>query len=166
MVSQVWPLLAFLGFFLATALAYLARSGDQVPTEMAWGLFEPAALGLTASFALHESAHAIALKRIHSVTHIAMDRAAWRTSVIPEGTMTARQMAGVALVGPGSCVVVGALIWLSDLDRPLAWWYLAHAVFLLPVFGDGRALRHSLRMARKQPCGEDTSPRAPKAPAP
>ncbi len=149
----MWPLLAFLSLLLAAALAYLARSGDHVPAEMAWGLFKPATLGLVASFALHESAHAIVLKRIRSVTHIAIDRTAWRTSVIPEGTMTARQMAGVALVGPCSCVIVGSLLWLPDLDRPLAWWHLAHAVFLLPCFGDGRALRHSLRTARKQQPG-------------
>ncbi|WP_146252255.1 hypothetical protein [Streptomyces carminius] len=155
MAAQVWPLLVFLGLFLAAALAWFARSGDRVPAEMAWGVFEAAALGLVASFALHESAHVVALRRVRTVTRIALERTAWRTSVVPEGTMTARQTAGVALAGPLSCVAVGALLWLPDLDRSLAWWYLAHAAFLLPLFGDGRALRHALRTARgRRPAGE------------
>ncbi len=124
---------------------------------MAWGFFKTAALGLVASFVLHESAHAIALKRIHTITHIAVDRSAWRTSVVADGTMTARQMAGVALVGPLSCAGVGALLWLSGLDRPLAWWHLAHVVFLLPFFGDGRALRNALRTAEKTAPPKDLS---------
>ncbi|MGW3508225.1 hypothetical protein [Streptomyces sp. NPDC000994] len=152
--AQVWPLLVFLGLFQAAALAYLARSGDSVPAEMAWTLFKPSALGLVASFALHEAAHVIILKRIHTVTHIAISRTAWRTSVIPEGTMTAHQMAGVALAGPFSCVIVGALLWLSGLDDFLAWWYIAHVVFLMPFFGDGRTLHHSIRMARGQSAKE------------
>ncbi|MFI7357542.1 hypothetical protein ACIBTP_26915 [Streptomyces avidinii] len=143
--AQVWPLLAFAGVLLATALVWMARSGDPVPVSLAWVLLvKPAALGLVAGFALHESAHVLVLKRIRTVTHIAIERTAWRTSVIPEGTMTARQTAVVALAGPSACVAVGGLLWLSGLDRSLAWWYLAHIMFLLPFFGDGRALWHSL----------------------
>ena len=144
--AQVWPLLAFAGVLLAVALVWMARSGDPIPASMAWVLLvKPATLGLVASFALHESAHVLVLKRIRTVTHIAIERTAWRTSVIPEGTMTATQTAVVALAGPSACVAVGALLWLSGLDRSLAWWYLAHIVFLLPFFGDGRALWYSLR---------------------
>ncbi|GAA2633727.1 hypothetical protein [Streptomyces vastus] len=144
--AQVWPLLAFAGVLLAVALAWRARSGDPVPAEMAWiVLVKPATLGLVAPFALHESAHALVLKRIRTVTHITIERTAWRTSVIPEGAMTARQTAVVALAGPSACIAVGALLWLPGLDRTLAWWYLAHIVFLLPFFGDGRALWHSFR---------------------
>ncbi|WKK26999.1 hypothetical protein QZH56_16240 [Streptomyces olivoreticuli] len=144
--TQVWPLLAFAGALLAAALFWMARSGDPVPASMAWALLaKPAALGLVASFALHESAHVLVLKRIRTVTHIAIERTAWRTSVIPQGTMTARQTATVALAGPSVCVAVGTLLWLSGLDRPLSWWYLAHVVFLLPLFGDGQALWRSFR---------------------
>ncbi|MBP2329748.1 hypothetical protein JOF56_010133 [Kibdelosporangium banguiense] len=153
--AQVWPLLVFLGAFLAIALAWLARSGDSTPAEMAWWLFKAAALGLVGSFALHESAHVMVLKRIRTVTHIAIDRMAWRTSVLPQGTMTGRQIAGVAIAGPFFCVVVGAVLWASRLDRSLAWWYLAHGVFLLPFFGDGRSLRQGLRTPWRQPAKKD-----------
>ncbi|MGR8012315.1 hypothetical protein [Streptomyces hypolithicus] len=158
MAVQVWPLLAFAGVLLAVALVWMARSGDPVPASLAWVLLvKPAGLGLVASFALHESAHVLVLKRIRTVTHIAIERTAWRTSVIPEGTMTARQTAVVALAGPSACVGVGALLWLSGLDRYLAWWYLAHIVFLLPFFGDGRALWHSFRATWRQPAKDDRS---------
>ncbi|SCK06219.1 hypothetical protein [Streptomyces sp. WMMB 322] len=144
--AQVWPLLAFVGVLWAAALVWMARSGDSVPATMAWVLLvKPAALGLVAAFALHESAHVVVLKRIGTVTHIAVERTVLRTSVVPEGTMTARQAAAVALSGPSACFAVGAVLWLSGLDRSLSWWYLAHIVFLLPFFGDGRALRQSLR---------------------
>ena len=152
--AQVWPLLAFAGVLQAMALVWMARSGDPVPAEMAWMLLvKPAALGLVAPFALHESAHGLVLKRIRTVTHIAIERTAWRTSVIPEGTMSARQTAVVALAGPSACVAVGALLWLPGLDRSLAWWYLAHIVFLLPFFGDGRALWHGFGATWRRPEG-------------
>ncbi|MCX4904271.1 hypothetical protein [Streptomyces sp. NBC_00878] len=158
MAAQVWPLLALAGVLLAVALVWMARSGDPVPASLAWVLLvKPAAVGLVASFALHESAHVLVLKRIHTVTHIAIERTAWRTSVVPEGTMAARQTAVVALAGPSACVAVGALLWLSGLDRSLAWWYFAHIVFLLPFFGDGRALWHSFRATWRQPAEEDRS---------
>ena len=150
--AQVWPLLVFAGVLLSMALVWMAHSGDPVPAKMAWMmLVKPATLGLVVPFALHESAHALVLKRIRTVTHISIERTAWRTSVLPEGTMTARQTAMVALAGPSVCAAVGALLWLPGLDRPLAWWYLAHIVFLLPFFGDGRALWHSFRAIGKQP---------------
>ncbi|MCC2274911.1 hypothetical protein LKL35_05600 [Streptomyces sp. ET3-23] len=146
--AQVWPLLAFAAVLLAAALAWMARSGDPVPASMAWTLAaKPSTLGLVASFALHESAHVLVLKRIGTVTHITIERTAWRTSVIPHGTMTAPQTALVALAGPAACVAVGALLWLSGLDRTLSWWYLAHIAFLLPLFGDGQVLWHSIRKA-------------------
>lgn len=146
--AQVWPLLAFATVLLAAALAWMAHSGDPVPASMAWTLTaKPAALGLVASFALHESAHVLVLKRIDTVTHITIERTAWRTSVIPHGTMTARQTALVALAGPSACAAAGTVLWLSGLDRSLSWWYLAHVALLLPLFGDGQALWRNIRKA-------------------
>ncbi|MEV0262805.1 hypothetical protein AB0I49_15890 [Streptomyces sp. NPDC050617] len=148
--AQVWPLLALAAVFQAMALAWLAKSGDPVPTTLAWQLStKPAALGLAASFALHESAHVAALRRIATVTHITLERTAWRTSLIPRGEMTARQTATVAAAGPLACAATGALLWFSGLDRPLSYWYAAHVVFLLPPFGDGRALWRSVRTTQR-----------------
>ncbi|MEV0276671.1 hypothetical protein AB0I22_09865 [Streptomyces sp. NPDC050610] len=159
--AQVWPLLTLAATLLAAALTWQAHSGDPVPAAMAWKLLaKPAAFGLVASFALHESAHVLVLNRIATVTHITLERTAWRTSVIPHGTMTTRQTATVAAAGPLACAVAGALLWLSGLDRPLSYWYLAHLAFLLPPFGDGRALWRSFR---RPPSARETNapPRAP-----
>ncbi|MFE4259579.1 hypothetical protein [Streptomyces sp. NPDC056883] len=146
--AQVWPLLAVAGVLLAAALALKAHSGDPVPAEMAWVLVaKPSALGLAASFALHESAHVLVLKRIRTVTHITIERTALRTSVIPHGAMTTRQTATVALAGPAACLAVGGLLRLSGLDEALSWWYLAHIVFLVPLFGDGKTLWRCAREA-------------------
>lgn len=145
MAAQVWPLLAFVGVLLVAALVWSLDSGNSVPAEVAWFLFKTAAVGLVGSFALHESAHVVALKRIDTVTHLAVERTAFRTSILPIGELTARQVVGVALAGPLSCVAVGGALWLSNLDPSLTWWYLAHAFFLLPFFGDGRSLYRGLR---------------------
>ncbi|MFJ5231069.1 hypothetical protein ACIQBJ_14390 [Kitasatospora sp. NPDC088391] len=143
---QVWPLLALAGLLLGAALLWRVRSGDGVPAAMAWLLLaKPAALGLVAPFVLHECAHALVLKRVRTVTHLILERTAWRTSLVPEGILTPRQSAAVALAGPLSCAAVGAVLHLTALDRPLSWWYLAHLVLLLPPFGDGRALWQALR---------------------
>lgn len=153
--AQVWPLLSAIGALWTAALLWMARSGDSVPADMAWMLLvKPAALGLVAAFALHEAAHVVVLKRIPTITHIVVERTALRTSVLPLGTMTGRQSATVALAGPCACFAVGAALWLSGLDRSLAWWYLAHIVFLLPFFGDGRALRQGLRSPRSRTGGD------------
>lgn len=152
--TQVWPLPAFLGLLLAAALAWYVRSGDRVLLGMAWGFFKTGVLGLVGSFVLHESAHAALLRRIPTVTRIGVERTAWRTSVTAEGEMTARQLAAVAVAGPLTCVAVGTVLRSSGLDQALAWWYLAHAGFLLPFFGDGRVLRQALRAARRPAAGD------------
>lgn len=102
-VLQVWPLLGFAGVLLAMGLVWRAHSGDPGAASLTWMLLiKPATLGLVAPFALHESAHVLVLRRIRTVTHIAIERTVWRTSVIPQGTMTAGQTAVVALAGPGA----------------------------------------------------------------
>lgn len=143
--SQVWLLLMFLGALLAASLVWFFKSGDSMPAKMTLWFFKMAIVGLIGSFALHELAHAMMLKRIEAVTHIAIDRTAWRISIVPRGTMTARQVVNVAIIGPVSCVAVGSALWISNLDISLAWWYLAHGIFLLPFFGDGRNFYNGLR---------------------
>jgi hypothetical protein len=143
--AQVWPLLAVLGALLVAGVAWSVGSGETAPAGMAWWLFKTGAIGLVGSFALHESAHAVVLRRIDTVTHLALDRRAWRFSIVPVGALSARQVVGVAVAGPLACVLVGAALWLSVLDRSMAWWYLMHGVFLLPFFGDGRSLLRGVR---------------------
>ncbi|MEU6970007.1 hypothetical protein AB0A71_20160 [Kitasatospora aureofaciens] len=150
MAAQVWLLLVLLGTLLVVALGWFLRSGDRVPAELAWWFCKSAALGLVGSFALHESAHVLLLKQVGSVTHIAVVRTALRISVIPVGAMTGWQTVRVALAGPGSCVVVGVVLWATELDPVLAWWYLPHGLLLLPFFGDGRSLARGLREVRRR----------------
>ena len=143
--GQVWPLVALLSALLAASLIWFLRSGDRMPAEIAWWFLKIATAGLAASFALHESAHVLGLKHIGTVTHLTIQRTAWRISVVPHGTMTPRQVVGVAIAGPMSSVAVGFLLWITDLEPVLAWWYLSHGIFLLPPFGDGRSLYSGLR---------------------
>ncbi|GAA2136014.1 hypothetical protein [Glycomyces algeriensis] len=149
--ASVWPLAAFLGLLTLAALAWWARSGDSGLVLLALLCGKTGMLGLVASFALHESAHAAVLKTRPGITAITVEATAWRISLIPEGTLTRGENALVALAGPLACAAVGAGLWLTGIDRLLAWWYLLHLAFLLPVFGDGQALWRSFRGARAAP---------------
>lgn len=145
MAAQVWPLLALLGVLLVASLAWFFSTGDSGTVSVAWWLFRTTAVGLVGSFALHEAAHVLVLKRIDTVVRLAIERTAWRTSIVLSGVLTARQVVSVAIAGPGACVAVGLGLWVSDLGSSLTWWYLAHGMFLLPFFGDGRNLYRGLR---------------------
>ena len=133
-------MLALAGLAASAAAAWSLVSGDRVLLSLALAFTKTVVLGLVGAFALHEAAHVLLLRRIPTVRQIVVERTAWRLSVIPLGTLSPRQSAQVALAGPSSCVLVGAALWLSRVDGWLAWWFLAHALFLLPAFGDGRAL--------------------------
>ena len=148
-IRQVWLLLAFVAGLLVAAGGWFATSGDPVLVEIAWWMVQTAAVGLVGSFVVHETAHVILLRRIAGVTHIAIGQTLWRFSVMPVGSLTAAQTAGVAAAGPLACVTVGALLWSITPISSLAWWYFGHALFLLPVFGDGRCLVTALRAATR-----------------
>lgn len=147
-LGQAWPLLAFLGALVVAAWLWSSRGGDPFVVELFWSLFLVAAIGLVGAFALHETAHVMALSRVATVTQIAMEHTWLRVSVAPVGVLTPGQTAGVALVGPLSCTAVGGVLLVLAPQSSLGWWFLAHAVFLLPVFGDGRALVRAARAAR------------------
>ena len=157
-LRQVWPLLAFLAVLVAASLAYAVRSGDGVPLELSWGLLLLAGPGVVGSFALHEGAHVAALRGAPGVTHIAVERTLLRVSVVPVGEVTSNRAAGVAVAGPGACVLVGATLWAAGVPAAWCWCYLAHGAMLLPCFGDGRTLVRSLHRWR-MPCGPATRPR-------
>ena len=142
-VLAVWPLLVLTLVLLLAALGWWAASDDHQPLLLAVGFAEVVVLGLVGSFALHEAAHVAVLRRTPTVTHLVLERTAWRISVLAAGTLTTGRSAAVALAGPGACLVVGlGLRWSGS---PLAWWYLAHVLLLLPVFADGRALVAAVR---------------------
>lgn len=141
---QVWPLLLLTSLILAAALSWAAVSGDTTQLPVAARIFTAATAGLTASFSLHECLHAAVLKRITTITAVALERTWGRISLVPHGRMTGWQAAAVAASGPVGCVLAGALLALPEATRPLSWWYLGHALFLLPVFGDGIALAKGL----------------------
>ena len=143
--TQVWPLLGLVVLFVGGAAVWRVVSGDHSLIDVAAGFGRVVVVGLVGSFALHEVAHVVLLRRLPGVTHITLERTAWRFSVAPLGTLSAREVGLVALAGPGACLLA-APVWCMVLpESGLAWWYAAHLVFLLPPFGDGRMLVASVR---------------------
>lgn len=140
---RVWPLPVLALVALGVSAVVAARTGGLHLLQASWWFTELAVLGLIGSFALHETAHLLALRRTAGVHHIHVTATRWRVSIAPVGTMTPRQVLVTALVGPASAVVVGLL--LLPLNDAVAVIYLAHGLQLLPMFGDGRAVVHALR---------------------
>lgn len=110
-----------------------------------WVQFQLAVPGVVGSVVVHEWGHVAALRRVSTVTHVRLERTAWRTSVIPVGVISGGAAAAVALAGPGVCVVLAALLLLLWPASPVGWCFAVHGAFLLPVFGDGRALARVMR---------------------
>lgn len=108
-----------------------------------------AVAGLGGSYFLHEAAHLVLLSRYPSVGKVEVSATWARFSVHPTGTITPLQAIGVGLSGPVACLIVGGVLW--QLGSPVAAWYLGHLVFLLPVFGDGKAILLSLGRLRTVP---------------
>lgn len=141
----MWPLLAFIAALTLAALVWQVRTGDDSLTIAVSPAVKHIMFGFAASFAIHETTHAMVLSRCPGVTHITIHRTAWRFSLTPLGTLTPLEAAAGAVAGPGVTVLVGAGLYLTGLDTTLALWYLCHLVFLLPFFGDGKTLITALR---------------------
>ncbi|WP_411374138.1 hypothetical protein ACLH0K_13875 [Arthrobacter sp. MPF02] len=103
-------------------------------------------VGLGGSYFLHEAAHLVLLSKYPTIEKVEVTASWARFSVHPSGSVTPLQAIGVGLSGPVACCIVGAVLW--QVGSPLAAWYLGHLVFLLPVFGDGKAVLMSLRRLR------------------
>lgn len=143
MRSCRWPFAAVgLGF---TACAFLATvASDPILFQSGlWLLVH--ALFLLGGFLMHEWSHLAGMKLFPGVTHVVLFADALRFSVIPVGRLQGWQIAIVAILGPTASCLVGALIALLAPDSFLQHWFLVHAVFLLPFFGDGRSLIIGIR---------------------
>ncbi len=140
-VTQVWPLLALAAVAVLASAVVAVTTGGIATAQAAWWLVRVAVLGLVGSFVLHETMHLVVLRRVGTVRTVVVARDRWRVSLTPVGTMTPRQVATTALAGPLACVLLGLV--LLPVDALVATVHLAHALQLLPVFGDGRALVHA-----------------------
>ncbi|MBB2987320.1 hypothetical protein [Terracoccus luteus] len=162
-LRQVRPLLVLLAVLLAAAAAWAVATGDAVPLGVLAQLAGFAVVGVVGSFALHESAHVVALRPGRGITHVGLEQTWLRLSVVPIGRADGRTVVVAALAGPLACVAVGglgllvaaALSPVVALPTAWCWAFVAHVVLLLPVFGDGRVLARAL-LASPAPVGRPT----------
>lgn len=134
------------GIAAAISLILASALSDSAIASMALTFLLHLVVGLIGSFALHEATHSLALTLFApGIQTIEIVATAWRFSLTPVGTMTGRQVMAVALAGPLSGVAAGMLLFTMAPASPLGLWYLGHALFLLPIFGDGRAVLSGLR---------------------
>ncbi len=138
-----WPLGAIvLSFTACTVLA--AVTTDPILFQAGlWLLVH--ALFLLGGFLVHEWSHVAGMRLFRGVSDIVISGGVLRFSVIPVGRLYGWQIAIVATLGPCTSCLVGALIALLAPGSLLQYWFLLHAVFLLPFFGDGRSLLLGIR---------------------
>lgn len=80
-----------------------------------------------------------------SHSHVVVRAGVLRFSIIPVGRLYGWQIATVAVLGPGASCLVGGLTALLIPGSTLQYWFLLHAIFLLPFFGDGRGFLFGIR---------------------
>lgn len=153
-----WPL-HMLFVVTATATLGLALATDQLRVVTALLAFVVHYFfGLWASFMLHELGHVVVLSRTATVTALTLERTALRISLTPHGTIVGRTAFLAAALGPASCIAAGIALVLFAPHLHLHVWYFAHAIFLTPVFNDGRVLVKAARAWRRRlllaPSGE------------
>ena len=118
--------------FLAEAPS-LAKSAAYLTLHAVGGLF--------GSFLLHELVHLVTLRVLApGVTTIYLEITFLRVSLCPRGIMTGWQSAIVAASGPVVCLLAGCIISAFTFDIGLSNWMFLHTLFLIPIFGDGRAI--------------------------
>jgi hypothetical protein len=103
-----------------------------------------AVVGAGGSYLLHEVGHAFGLGLCRGVDRVDLRGGFLRFSLMPHGTLTGSESLLVAVLGPGSCVLVGLLLLMVLPVPSLGIWYVAHVIFLVPPFGDGLAVVRSV----------------------
>lgn len=163
-----WPLLAAAaGFWLLAVAGHVGAEAGWL-YGLAWQVTLVLVIGALGSFAVHECGHVVALLAPGGVDAVAVERTWLRISVTPVGDLTPRRVVLAALAGPGAAALVGLGNLAAGLPPAVGWLYLAHLMFLLPVFGDGRVvLAQALDLIREAP-GPRTPPpqRDPHGPSP
>ncbi|MDO5634591.1 MAG: hypothetical protein Q4G34_06945 [Micrococcus sp.] len=140
------PWLAASGALAGLAAGASVASGTGLWIHATAVLLLHLVLGLLGSFVVHELGHVVALRWwAPGVERIRLDASWTRVSITPVGVLTSGQAIASALAGPGLCVLVGTVIALASPLWGIQVWYLLHAVFVLPCFGDGRAILTVLR---------------------
>ncbi|WP_158864863.1 hypothetical protein [Leifsonia sp. AG29] len=126
----------------AGACAIIAGATGSVPlATLALTMVAHTGLGLIGSYAVHEAAHVHALGRwAPGVSGAVVTTTTLRFSVTPMGSITGKQMTLVAVAGPIAALSTGIAIWALIPSSGIQYWYWAHALFLLPIFSDGKAI--------------------------
>lgn len=95
-------------------------------------------LGVSGSYLVHEMAHILTALCTPGVERVDVSISWFAISVQPAGRMSALGIFFGAVSGPFACLFVGVVVVL--LGFHLGWVYVLHVLFLLPFFGDGRAV--------------------------
>lgn len=97
--------------------------------------------GIALGCLIHEMAHVVFIcLTMNELIRIELEFNLFRFSVRGIGGSTGRGIFATALSGPIAAVAFGVILSIVFPNSGLLGWYALHLLFLLPFFGDGRAL--------------------------
>ncbi|RIW43624.1 hypothetical protein D3H59_19755 [Micromonospora endophytica] len=131
---------------LVVVAGYAVWAGEYALLLFVGGFVLVLVGGAVGSFVIHEVGHALILERCRGVHRVEIQSTKLRFSLAPQGVLTSAEAAAVAVAGPAACIAVGTGLAVFAQDLGLHWWYLVHAIFLVPPFGDGAALLRAWRV--------------------
>lgn len=142
-----WLLLGVL-VFSALGIMWWLNSGEPSLLIAAGQIMEMITWGVVLPFLLHETAHAVVALGGAHVTAVRIENTLLRMSVLPEGELSYARALATAVAGPGICFF--AALGLLLVGQPVkALGFGIHLIFLLPWFGDGRAVAFALANLRR-----------------
>ena len=147
------PLLVCSGLFWIGAVVGQLVYGASWLFTLAWRISLVLVGCFWGSFLLHELAHALVICHIPAVKGVVVEQNMLRVSLRPQGALALREAVIISISGPGIPVLIGLLLIIFKVPIILCGIFISHLIFLLPCFGDGKALvmacRQSYRFCRE-----------------
>lgn len=125
--------------FVCVALGY--TDSDVAWSAIAFvGKFLLFALMLILSCFIHELGHYLSVRYTPSISGFTWEMTWTRISLVCEGKTTPQDRIIGGLAGPGLSLICGTLLCLFPGTRTYGIIFCLHAIFLLPIFGDGKQI--------------------------
>lgn len=132
---------ACLGICVFTCVALGSVDPDVAWSAVAFiGKFLLFVLTIILSCFIHELGHYLAARYAPSISRFTWEMTWTRISLVCEGKTTPRDRIISGLTGPGLSLLCGSLLCLFPDTRTYGIVFCLHAIFLLPIFGDGKQI--------------------------
>lgn len=139
---------------LGLGIPFARATPSDILFRLGTGVLKVWVVCVMAPYIVHETLHIVALALCPAIQSITVESTLLRISIRSEGTLTAMQSCLIAFVGPCGASVVGAV--LLSFNYQCGWFWLLHAVFIFPPFGDGASILRGVTSIARYTKGSDS----------